>query len=82
MINPNNDVVGVAWNTALIALVVTAFSILLGVPAGRALGLYEFRGKRLVEWLILAPIIVPGLAVVLASTSCSSAPACPTACPG
>ena len=65
VINPNNDVVGVAWNTALIALVVTAFSILLGVPAGRALGLYEFRGKALVEWLILAPIIVPGLAVVL-----------------
>ena len=65
VITPHNDVLGVAWNTALIALVVTAFSILLGVPAGRALGLYEFRGKRVVEWLILAPIIVPGLAVVL-----------------
>ncbi|MDE0138495.1 MAG: ABC transporter permease [bacterium] len=65
VITPHNDVLGVAWNTALIALVVTAMSILLGVPAGRALGLYEFRGKRLVEWMILAPIIVPGLAVVL-----------------
>lgn len=65
VLNPNNDVVGVAWNTALIALVVTMLSILFGVPAGRALGLYEFRGKRIVEWMILAPIIVPGLAVVL-----------------
>ncbi len=65
VITPHNDVLGVAWNTVLIAVVVTLFSILLGVPAGRALGLYEFRGKRLVEWLILAPIIVPGLAVVL-----------------
>lgn len=65
VLNPNNDVVGVAWNTALIALVVTLLSILFGVPAGRALGLYEFRGKRIVEWMILAPIIVPGLAVVL-----------------
>ncbi len=65
VITPHNDVLGVAWNTALIALVVTVLSILLGVPAGRALGLYEFRGKRLVEWMILAPIIVPGLAVVL-----------------
>lgn len=65
VLNPNNDVVGVAWNTALIALVVTVLSVLFGVPAGRALGLYEFRGKRLVEWMILAPIIVPGLAVVL-----------------
>ena len=65
VITPHNDVLGVAWNTVLIALIVTLCSILLGVPAGRALGLYEFRGKRLVEWLILAPIIVPGLAVVL-----------------
>ena len=65
VITPHNDVLGVAWNTALIALVVTALSVLLGIPAGRALGLYEFRGKRLVEWMILAPIIVPGLAVVL-----------------
>ena len=65
VLNPNNDVVGVAWNTVLIALVVTLLSILFGVPAGRALGLYEFRGKRIVEWMILAPIIVPGLAVVL-----------------
>ena len=65
VLNPNNDVVGVAWNTALIALVVTLLSVLFGVPAGRALGLYEFRGKRIVEWMILAPIIVPGLAVVL-----------------
>ena len=65
VITPHNDVLGVAWNTTLIALVVTALSILLGVPAGRALGLYEFRGKRLLEWMILAPIIVPGLAVVL-----------------
>lgn len=65
VISPNNDVVGVAWNTVLIALVVTLLSILFGVPAGRALGLYEFRGKRIVEWMILAPVIVPGLAVVL-----------------
>ena len=48
-----------------ISLTVTALSILIGVPAGRALGLYRFRGKSLVELLILAPVIVPGIAVVL-----------------
>jgi putative spermidine/putrescine transport system permease protein len=37
----------------------------VGVPAGRALGLYRFRGKGLVELLILAPVIVPGIAVAL-----------------
>lgn len=51
--------------TTGIALAVTALSVLFGVPAGRALGLYPFRGKALVELMILAPIIVPGIAVAL-----------------
>ena len=51
--------------TTGIALAVTALSVLIGVPAGRALGLYDFRGKAVVEIIILAPIIVPGIAVAL-----------------
>jgi putative spermidine/putrescine transport system permease protein len=48
-----------------ISLSVTLLSVLLGVPAGRALGMYQFRGKRVVELMILAPVIVPGIAVAL-----------------
>jgi len=48
-----------------IALVATFLSLVVGIPAGRALGLHQFRGKRLVQFLILAPVIVPGLAVVM-----------------
>jgi putative spermidine/putrescine transport system permease protein len=51
--------------TVLIAALATLLSILVGVPAGRALGLYRFRGKGLVELIILAPVIVPGIAVAL-----------------
>ena len=51
--------------TAGIALAATVLSVLLGVPAGRALGQHQFRGKALVELIFLAPIIVPGIAVVL-----------------
>ena len=51
--------------TVLIAASRPLLSILVGVPAGRALGLYRFRGKGLVELLILAPVIVPGIAVAL-----------------
>ena len=43
----------------------TILSIMIGVPAGRALGMYKFKGKEYVELLILAPTIVPGIAVVL-----------------
>lgn len=53
------------WLTIGISLAATVLSILIGVPAGRALGMYKFRGKEFVELLILAPIIVPGIAVVL-----------------
>ncbi len=48
-----------------IALVTTALALLVGVPAGRALGLYSFRGKKLIQFLLLAPTLVPGIAVVM-----------------
>lgn len=51
--------------TLFISLGATILAILIGVPAGRALGLYRFRGKRLVEMFVLAPTIVPGIAVAL-----------------
>jgi len=53
------------WQGTLIALVAMVLSMIISVPAGRALGLYKFRGKRLIEFLILAPTIVPVLAVVM-----------------
>src|SRR5215212_1173646 len=52
-------------NSVELAFVVVLLSILIGLPAARALSLHEFRGKRLVEWLIMAPIIVPSLVVVM-----------------
>ena len=55
---------GVVQGT-LVALAATGFSLAIGVPAGRALGLHSFRGKGLVQFLILAPTIVPGIAVVM-----------------
>ena len=51
--------------TTAIALVTTGLAAIIGIPAGRALGLYDFRGKRAVELILLAPAIVPGIAVVL-----------------
>ena len=53
------------WLTIGISLAATILSIIVGVPAGRALGMYKFRGKEVVELMILAPTIVPGIAVVL-----------------
>lgn len=52
-------------NSFLIATVVTLLAFPIGIPAARALGLYKFRGKRLVEYLILAPLIVPELPMAI-----------------
>ena len=48
-----------------IAGVVAVLAAVIGAGAGRALGLYDFRGRRFVQFLLLAPAIVPTLAVTL-----------------
>ena len=64
-LSPQSGVLHSLCLTTGIALAATLLSVLLGVPAGRALGLYQFRGKTLVELTLLAPIIVPGIAAAL-----------------
>jgi putative spermidine/putrescine transport system permease protein len=49
----------------IIALITTGLSLLVGLPAGRALGLMEFRGKMLLKLLLLTPIIVSPLATLM-----------------
>ena len=64
-LSPQSGVLHSLGLTTGIALAATALSVLLGVPAGRALGQYKFRGKTLIELIILAPIIMPGIAVAM-----------------
>lgn len=47
----------------LISLVVTVLGLIICIPAGKALGSYSFTGKKVVEILVLAPIIIPTVAV-------------------
>ena len=51
------------WESFSLALVTTIVSLILGIPAGRALGLYDFPGKKLASLLLILPIIVPPLSV-------------------
>lgn len=50
--------------TTVIALATTALAVCIGLPAGRALGQYRFRGRGLVLLLLVAPAILPGIALV------------------
>ena len=63
--DPQSDVLTGLANSTVIACAVAAIACLIGLSAGRALGLHRFRGKRLVQVLLLAPVVVPGIAVTL-----------------
>jgi putative spermidine/putrescine transport system permease protein len=65
LVSPAAQVGPALRDSLLLGVIVTLLAALIGLPAGRALGLYRFPGKTLVEFIILAPVIVPGLAVVL-----------------
>jgi len=47
----------------LLAGFVTLLTLAIAVPAARSLALYKYRGKWLVELLVLAPLVVPAIAV-------------------
>lgn len=52
-------------NSMQIAVFVCALSIAVGLPAARAIAMYDFKGKGVIEWLLMVPIIVPGIVSTL-----------------
>ena len=65
LVDPSSEVLRGLVDSTVIAVSVAVVASLIGLSAGRALGLHAFRGKRLVQFLLLAPVIVPGIAVTL-----------------
>ena len=62
LLEPGGQVLGATANSLLIAGAVALASIAVGLPAGMALGGYEWRFKGVVIFVVLLPIIVPPLA--------------------
>jgi putative spermidine/putrescine transport system permease protein len=48
-----------------VAAVTAVIALAIGYPAGRALGLYDFRGKDLISVVLTLPVIVPPLCVAM-----------------
>lgn len=63
VISPSARIGEALITSSALAITVVILCMVIGLPAARTLGLYEFRGKRVVEWLLMAPIIVPTLVV-------------------
>jgi putative spermidine/putrescine transport system permease protein len=64
VLSPGGGVLESLWLTTVIAAATTALAAMVGVPAGRALGLHDFRGKGAILLLLAAPVIMPAIAVV------------------
>lgn len=62
---PEARVLQATWNSLVIAVTVTLLCVLIGVPAGRGLASVAPRPRRRAEFLFLAPVIVPSLAVAI-----------------
>jgi len=65
LFTPDAKVIPAFVTSLTIAVTVALIAGVIGLSAGRALGLHSFRGKRLVYFLILAPEIVPPLTVAM-----------------
>jgi len=59
------QIVAALVQSMLVALATALISVAIGMPAGRALGLYEFRGKDLISVILTLPVIVPPLCVAM-----------------
>lgn len=60
-----SEVIDGLVTSLIIATAVAVIAASIGLSGGRALGLYRFHGKRLVELYLLAPVIVPSIAVAM-----------------
>jgi putative spermidine/putrescine transport system permease protein len=63
-LSPQSGVLAAAWTSTKVALATTALAALVAWPAARALGLNRFRGRRLVILVLVAPALVPAIAIV------------------
>jgi putative spermidine/putrescine transport system permease protein len=59
---PSSGVISALITSVGVALAVTALALIIGLPAAKALGLKEFRGRRTVFFLLLLPVVTPPLA--------------------
>lgn len=61
----NIENVKVLINSILISIIVVMLTIIISIPAAKAITLYEFKGKKFFEILILSPIIIPLISVAM-----------------
>ncbi|MBM7615181.1 ABC transporter permease [Alkaliphilus hydrothermalis] len=65
VLEPTTGVFKILVDSMILSIVVTAITLLVSIPAARAIAFYDFKGKSVVKVLILLPLIVPMLTVAM-----------------
>ena len=65
ILDPHTQTLKILGFSVFLSLAVTFVTLIISLPAAKALGQYEFRGKNAIQMFILSPIIVPPLAVAM-----------------
>jgi putative spermidine/putrescine transport system permease protein len=60
-----NQIITAVFQSIAVGAATAVIALVVGFPAGRALGLYTFRGKDLISVLLTLPVIVPTLCVAM-----------------
>lgn len=64
-ISPSTGGFVVLFRSAVLSLIVTVITLIISIPAARALAFYEFKGKSFIKVLILLLLIVPMISVAM-----------------
>lgn len=62
---PSSNSIPILLFSIFLSLTVTVITLVITMPAAKALALYKFKGKKLIELLIFAPVIVPTVTVAM-----------------
>lgn len=63
--DPASRSINILFFSIWLSLVVTFLTLCISIPAAKALGLYHFRGKKIFQLAVMAPIIIPTLSVAM-----------------
>ncbi|EJO5347568.1 ABC transporter permease subunit [Clostridium botulinum] len=64
-LDPKSKNLNILFKSIGISTIVTLITICISIPAAKALGVYDFKGKNFIKVLIFSPIIIPGVSVAL-----------------
>lgn len=61
----SSENVRILIKSIFISIAVVILTMMISIPASKAIALYDFKGKKLFELLVLSPIIIPVISVAM-----------------